>query len=250
MKQADLHIHSCFCDGKDTPEDIVQNAIAKGMREIGILTHSNVFSDEEYRVRQEKFHAFIAEISRLKEKYSGRIGIRCGVEQDLYSFFPTDHFDYVIGSQHFIKRGEKYYPVDNNEKTLLKIVEEVFDGDFFELAKEYYRMEKEIIDRTGAGIIGHFDLITKFNEGGRLFDTSDERYVSFWKETVDHLLPYGVPFEINTGAISRGYRTLPYPEADIISYIKEKGGKLILSSDSHWKETVGFMFEEFEYLLK
>lgn len=66
MKHADLHIHSCFCDGKDTPEDIVQNAIAKGMREIGILTHSNVFSDEEYRVRQEKFHAFIAEISRLK----------------------------------------------------------------------------------------------------------------------------------------------------------------------------------------
>ena len=37
---SDFHVHTCFCDGKDVPEDIVTEAIAKGMKKIGFSGHS------------------------------------------------------------------------------------------------------------------------------------------------------------------------------------------------------------------
>ena len=69
--------------------------------------------------------------------------------------------------------------------------------------------------------------------------------IAAWKKAVDKLLPFDVPFEINTGAISRGYRTSAYPHEDIIAYIKENGGRLILSSDSHAVDTIAFGYTNF-----
>ena len=57
-------------------------------------------------------------------------------------------------------------------------------------------------------------------------------------------------FEINSGAISRGYRTFPYPSMNILKYIAEHKGKVILSSDSHQKETIMYKFEESEKIAK
>jgi histidinol-phosphatase (PHP family) len=56
-------------------------------------------------------------------------------------------------------------------------------------------------------------------------------------------------FEINTGAISRGYRATPYPSAEIIAYLKQRGAILLLSSDSHSKETLAFQFDMWDNLL-
>ena len=55
-----------------------------------------------------------------------------------------------------------------------------------------------------------------------------------------------VPFELNTGAISRGYRTSPYPADDISEYIKNGGGRLVLSSDAHRAEDIAFAFERYD----
>ena len=93
------------------------------------------------------------------------------------------------------------------------------------------------------------DLITKFIEREPLFDTSHPRYVRAWQRAADELLKSGVPFEINTGAISRGYRTEPYPDRGIVAYIKEHGGRLVLSSDSHSAANIAFGFEIYEALL-
>jgi histidinol-phosphatase (PHP family) len=105
-----------------------------------------------------------------------------------------------------------------------------------------------------------------------LIDTQDERYVAAWKRAIDRIFDdcearykagyrnrleeLGVlkagdkpVFEINTGAISKGYRTLPYPAADQIDYIKSKGGVLVLSSDSHAAGTICSGFDEFANLV-
>ena len=45
----DFHIHSTFCDGKDSPEDIIKVAIDKGLEAIGFSSHSyNPFDDGNY----------------------------------------------------------------------------------------------------------------------------------------------------------------------------------------------------------
>lgn len=47
-------------------------------------------------------------------------------------------------------------------------VEKHYGGDYYAFAEDYYTLERDVVDRTGADIIGHFDLITKFNEGDAL----------------------------------------------------------------------------------
>ena len=55
----------------------------------------------------------------------------------------------------------------------------------------------------------------------------------------------GKIFEVNTGALARGYRTDPYPEREIRAYLAAGGARMILSSDAHRKEKIGFAFEKY-----
>ena len=40
MELFDLHVHSVFSDGMDTPRDIVISAIEKGVKTLGFSDHS------------------------------------------------------------------------------------------------------------------------------------------------------------------------------------------------------------------
>ena len=174
----------------------------------------------------------------------------CGIEQDYFSDEKPFRFDYAIGSVHYLKAGEKYIPVDESAQILEKARDEYFGADIYALVENYYNSVADLIKKTDADIIGHFDLITKFQEQKPIFDPASPRYVSAWQSAADKLLKAGKSFEINTGAISRGLRTTPYPAPDILSYLKEHGAKLILSSDSHRSDTLCYAFDRFGGLLE
>lgn len=249
MITKDLHMHTSFCDGKSTPEEMVQSAIDKGLTTVGISGHSYTIIDESYCMQKADIPRYIAELRYLRAKYFDRIHVLCGVEQDYYSVYPTDDFDYVIGSVHYVKGGEEYIPVDESPEILKNAADRYFGGDMYALCELYFSTVADVVSKTGCDIIGHFDLISKFIEKGPLFDTNHPRYVKAWQSAADELLKHDVPFEINTGAISRGYRTQPYPSAEMIAYIKERGGRFVLSSDAHSKENIAFKFEEYEALI-
>ena len=246
----DYHMHTTFCDGKNTPEEMVISAIEKGMAEIGITIHSYVSFDEEVCKREEDVDRFFENVSLLKDKYRDKIKILCGIEQDYYSNPPTHKFDYIIGSVHYLKQGDDFLSLDLSSENLDEIVKTHYNNDYLLLAEDYYNTLQNVVTKTGADIIGHIDLITKFVEKGTYFDIVGERYLTAAKKAIDKLIKYDKPFEINVGAISRGYRTSPYPAGEILSYIKEKGGKLILSSDAHSAENIRFQFDIWEKLLK
>lgn len=245
MTDCDFHIHTTFCDGTDSAEDIVREAIRKKMKRLGFSGHSYTFFDESYCMSKSGTEEYKAEINRLKEEYRADIDILCGIEQDFYSKEPTDGYDYVIGSVHYIKKNGEYFPVDESAEILLNAAKKHYGGDMYALAEDYFETVSQAAEKTNADIIGHFDLIAKFNETHNLFDEKNQRYTAAYKKAVDKLLAYNIPFEINTGAISRGYRKTPYPNTDILKYIREKGGKTILSSDSHSKETLCFGFDKY-----
>lgn len=243
-------MHTGYCDGKDTPEDMILSAIDKGLDTVGISGHSYTFFDTSYCMQKEDIPRYIAELRYLRAKYFDRIHVLCGVEQDYYSDSPTDEFDYVIGSVHYVKVGDEYIPVDESSEILKNAADRYLGGDMYALCELYFDTVADVVEKTGCDIIGHLDLISKFIEREELFDPDDPRYVKAWKAAVDRLVTYDVPFEINTGAISRGYRTQPYPSKEMIAYIKAKGGRLILSSDAHSKENIAYKFDEYEPLLK
>ena len=239
----DLHMHTTFSDGADSPEDMVQEAIRLGLKTVGISDHS---SGDPCGMTLEQSVTYRAEINRLKEQYAGQIRVLCGLERD----FLTDDFhpyDYTIGSVHWLLMADGHrISIDWTADKLREGAETYFGGDMYALAEAYYAAEARVVEVTKCDIIGHFDLVTKFIEQDPAFDTGHPRYVRAWQQACDALLKTGKPFEINTGAMSRGYRTDAYPAAEIRRYIREHGGKLILSSDAHRKENIAFRFERFE----
>ena len=241
----DLHTHSTYSDGKASPEEVILSAIDKGLSEIGLSDHSYTFFDESYCMKKERIEAYKAELAALKKKYEGKISVLCGVEQDAYSTASTKGFDYAIGSAHYLKVGGEYFPLDEAEKDFVALCQSGFGGDYYALAEEYFALVAGFAEREDISIVGHFDLITKFNEGGKLFDESDPRYLAAAKSAIDRLLQAGKIFEINTGAVARGYRTAPYPAPALLAYIKERGGKTMLASDAHTPDKVAFGFDKF-----
>ena len=239
----DLHMHTIFSDGKNTPEEMVQEAIRRGLDTVGISDHS---SGDPCGMTRDEITAYKAEISRLKEKYAGQIRVLCGLERD----FLTDDFteyDYTIGSVHWLPMPDGHrLSIDWTAEKLREGAEKYFGGDMYALAEAYYAAVARVVEVTKCDIIGHFDLISKFIERDPSFDPQHPRYVKAWQQAADILLETGKPFEVNTGAIARGYRTEPYPAAEIRQYIRERGGTMILSSDAHQKENIGFQFEKWE----
>lgn len=244
-----LHTHTKFCDGTDHPEDIVLEALAKGFDTIGFSSHSFTPFDESYCMTDT--YGYVTECERLRREYGDRITILCGLEQDYFSTLPTYELDYIIGSVHYIKCKREYITVDESPNILIDAANRYFKGDIYSLCEEYYRLAGDVADRTNCDIIGHFDLISKFCETApQLIDFNNRRIIAAEEEAIESLIPYGVPFEVNTGAIARGLRTSPYPSQRCLEKIARMGGSVILTSDCHAKANLDFGFEDARSLIR
>ena len=247
----DLHVHTTFSDGKNTPEEIVLEAIRRGMDTIGFSDHSYTRFDESYCMKKERIEEYIHTVRALKEKYRDRIRVLLGIEQDLYSAEPTDRYDYVIASVHYLKIGETFVEVDWSPEIQKETAKTYFGGDFYQMIEAYFETVALIPQKLRADYIGHFDLISKYNEKEALFSEDDPRYLKPAFRAVDALIRSGNRvFEINTGAMARGYKTVPYPSDKLRRYIEQQGGRFILSSDSHKKETLCYAFSEYQSEVK
>ena len=246
MIACDYHMHTVYCDGHDTPEAMVLSALAMGLEEIGFSAHSFTPFDTSYCIKKERIEAYYEEITALKKKYADKIKILFGFEQDYYSDPPEMPVDYLIGSVHYIKSGNEFVPADEGNVKLRHAAEIGFGGDLYAMAEEYFRTEADVVNKTGCDIIGHFDTITKYFEREMLLDLTHPRYRAAWKAAVDALLPAGVPFEINTGTISRGVRKNALPNDEILDHLALKGASVILSSDAHAAKNIAFDFPRYE----
>lgn len=241
-----LHSHTTFCDGKNSAEEMVVSAIDHGFDVFGFSGHSYTPFDESYCMSLAGTVEYRKEVERLAKKYERRIKILCGVEQDFFSDQSVRPYDYVIGSVHafYNKKYDKYIYADYDPKILEDACRLYYGGDFLALAEDYFEEESLVVQKTGCNIIGHFDLITKFNEQSPMFDESHPRYTAAVDKALKRLISSGAVFEINTGAMSKGYRTTPYPSESILRKIRAGGGRVIISSDTHSADTVDFAFDD------
>lgn len=244
MNYSNYHTHTLYCDGADSPEELVLEAIRLGCPEIGFSGHSFLPEDTS-SMSPASTHQYCAEIRKLKKKYSEQIRVLLGLELDYYSEAPQDEtFDYLIGAVHYVEKDGKLLPVDESRGSFLSIVENSYHGDYYSFAEDYYRTVSMLISRTNCDVIAHFDLITKYNEGNTLFDTQHPRYIAAADSALEKLMQNNVILEINTGAMARGYRNTPYPEKRILQKWIEADRLLLLSSDCHDKSKLLFGFQD------
>ena len=123
-------------------------------------------------------------------------------------------------------------------------IDKYYGGDVYAYCEDYYDLMADVYNKTRCDIIGHFDLITKFNEVAPMIDESEPRYVSAVNKALSVLVNTPATFEVNTGAISRGYRTKPYPNDEILNKLRSLGKKFIINSDTHSTATIDCKLEE------
>ena len=82
-----------------------------------------------------------------------------------------------------------------------------------------------------------------------MFDMEDRRYISYATDAMDVLRGKISFFEVNTGAMARGYRTAPYPTATLLRELGSRGFGAVISSDCHDGRYLDHWFQEAEALL-
>ena len=229
--RSNIHTHSTYADGRDMPEDMLQAALWLGFHTLGFSEHGHADYDD-CSMPAEVEPVYRAEILRLRDRYAGQIDVLLGYEHDWLTPYPADRYDFVIESVHYVRAGDALVCVDESRPILENAAERHFDGDFYALCKAYFRTVAESC-ASPAQVLGHMDLVMKFNEARDLFDDADPRYLRCALEAADAAADSGKLVEINTGAIARGYRTQPYPGPAILRRLAERSARIILSSDCH-----------------
>ena len=240
-----VHNHADFCDGRDPLEAMAAAASAQNIQYFGISCHAHTpIPSDAGAVLPRDMTAYRAAIAAVREQYAGRMEVLSGIEWDSWSDVTPEGFDYWIGSVHYQRSAEGvYYAADWSAEQFAACRDEMFGGDALAVTEGYFRAVGQVAERRPT-ILGHIDLITKLNAGSRFFDEESPRYRAAALEALHRTDPDKTLLEINTGGVSRGYRTAPYPALFLLREWREMGGNIILTADAHRKEHLLFGYEQ------
>ncbi|KAL8642548.1 MAG: hypothetical protein Q9228_000773 [Teloschistes exilis] len=224
------HSHSGqFCaHARDTLEEVVQDAIARGMRVLALTEHmprerQDLYPEEidagySEKILHEIFAKYHVEARRLQKVYSSRVKILVGMEVDwirpssaafISRLISDFHFDLFIGSVHHVHGIPIDYNSDLYEKALSKS-----GGTNKDLFEDYFDLQYDMLTALKPPIVGHFDLIRlKSNDPNTDFVKTE----GVWKKIQRNLafvVSYGGMLELNSAALRKGLKE-PYPNAEI-----------------------------------
>ena len=252
--KTNYHMHTTWCDGRNTPEEMVQAALARGFDEIGFSSHARLPDVVEGNLTPDSAVAYAAEIRALAVQYADRIRIRLGVEAD---YIPGDtapekaryaHLapDYLIGSIHWVVAPDGgHVPVDYEPELLADGLRDHFAGDVQAYLRAYFAQTRDMVAKYDFDVVGHPDLVRKFNVKHPYFDETADGYRGELEATADAIAASGKIVEVNTGAISRGWLTDAYPSDAFRDLLRARGVKFILSSDAHFTDGIDCAFDRF-----
>lgn len=242
-----IHTHSLFCDGADPLEGMAAAALSQGLAVLGFSGHAYL-PEEGFGISPAALPEYLRQARALQRAYAGRLDILCGLEVDPCT--PPDQLqaaaglDYFIGSSHSAPDpGGRQWTVDDTPELLARAVGQGFGGDGLACARAYYRQLAAFALARRPAVVGHFDLIVKFNGSGRYFDEESAAYRQAALEALDPLLAAGLPFEVNTGGMARGWRQEPYPALFLLRRIREKGGRVTVTADAHSAGALTFGYD-------
>ena len=252
MITQNLHMHSTWDDGKNTAEEMILASHAAGLSSVGLSVHCPMPFENCWSCTTERLPDFIAEMRGFKKKYAGVMDVYLGIEWDAAAEgFDLSPYDYVIGSVHEIPvPGGGTRSVDADAQTTRRYLTECFDGDTDAAAEAFFAEYGKVAANPFVDIAGHLDLLTKFDEQYHFFNPQSRRFRAAALCAMEKLVKAGKIFEVNTGAISRGYRTTPYPSRELLLALREMGGRVTVSADAHHVSGVTCAFDQAQALVR
>ncbi|KAI8938387.1 hypothetical protein NX059_004283 [Plenodomus lindquistii] len=247
------HSHSGqFCGhAKNTLEEIVQAAIAKGFHTFALTEHiprsrEDFYPEEEAEHTEtslaQLFEDFIAEAHRLRDAYSDKIQILVGFESefirpstlsDVQSILQRHEFDFFMGSVHHTHT----IPIDY-DRALYEKARIAAGGTDERLFEDYFDLQHEMLQALQPPVVGHFDLIRLLSDHR---DAEFKGMVSVWgkiQRNLEYIASYGGLLELNSSGLRKGLAE-PYPCRSICQRFLSLGGGFVMSDDSHGIDQIG-----------
>lgn len=229
----DYHMHSRVSfDGHDRGMDMALAAKAAGLKEICFTDHLDYDPLGRMGVMAFDTAAYDAEYDALEVPgLKLRKGMEFGLTVDNRAQFQKDlrrrHFDFVLGSIHFVDDQDVYFP------------------PFWE-GKSVFEAERRYLEATLACVRIHddFDVLAHLTYIGKTTAHHAPRPVPYaeHRELVDEILKTlaakGKGLELNTSGMDRCGAFLPTD--DYFRRFKELGGQIVtVGSDAHTAARVG-----------
>lgn len=229
----DYHMHSVVSfDGHDTAQAMLQAAVDAGLKEICFTDHIDYFVDMEEQ-------AWVFDTKVYNEAYDGlhhpALKIRRGMEfglkpynaQQLREDLERRHFDFVLGSVHFVDEMDVYF-------------QEYWEGKTVQQAERRYLEETLACVRAHEDfdVLGHLTYISKARANPAPRSVPYEEHRELIDEILRELVRKGKGMEMNTSGVDRCGDFLPY---DVyFRRFKELGGQIVtVGSDAHTADRVG-----------
>ncbi len=238
------HVHTRFCDGQSTTDEMVRAAIEAGFVSIGITSHAVQDIDPAYCVARDQEQAYIDEVNAAQQAYADRIRVWRGIERDSVSDADRSRYEYVLAAVHYMPDGEHILGVDGNARQLELEIERRYGGRGDLMAIDYYQTYSAYIRSYKPDIIAHYDLVMKNNRQHQLFDPQDPAVFSAALAGMEEAIKGCRVMEINTGAIVRRGAKEPYPSLPLLKHWRQLGGQVILASDCHFAPQIAGGYDE------
>ena len=234
---------------------MIQAAVAKEFEVIGFSSHAMLpESDTDWVLTPEKAPRYMTEIRSLAEDFKDQIRVLGGVEADYVPggatadrpTYAASSADYIIGSIPWgVAPDGTGVAVDGAPERLADGIRDHFSGSAEAFVRAYYQQQRDMVANFDFDVIGHLDLVRKFNVKHPYFDEKADWYREEIGKTAAEVAKSGKIAEVNTGAIARGWLDDAYPSKEFRQMLRERGVKFILSSDAHTAEGIDCAFDRF-----
>ena len=233
---SNLHTHTTYCDGKNTVEENIQYAIDKELISLGFSGHSHFYIDDT-SMSEENTIKYLENIKKAKDIYKNKIQVYLGIEGDYYSNLNKDTdkemgLDYRIGSVHYIDDDHNsYFPIDMSRESFNETIRHFCN--IKEVIFRYYDNVIKMIETQKPDIIGHLDLVRKYNLNKEYFTEEEDWYTKKVEEVIDVIEKNGCIVEVNTKLMNKNNLNAHYPNKKTIKKLLEKNIPITINSDAH-----------------
>lgn len=240
-----------FCKhARGALQDVVLRAIEAGFTHYGLSEHVaryrelDIFPEEhELGVTPEAlvaaFEAYVAHARMLQHDYADRIELLVGFETERLP--PGDWaarmreararlgVDYIVGSVHDVEG----LVIDYKPEHTQAVADQV--GGVEELHVRYFDALTELISELRPEVVGHIDLIRKFDGERPAFGARAWRHL---ERTLEAAREAGSLLDVNAALYRRGLGPV-YPLPSILQRAREMGIGVTLGDDGHGPHDVG-----------
>ncbi len=233
----DYHIHTTLCKhAKGDVADYRASARMLEMPEICFTDHvpSPDGYDAAYRMDMAQISSYRSMVTRVQDGkvpevlYGIEADYHDGCEPFLRKWLPEQHFDFILGSVHYIEDWGFDNPAHRH----------IWDSvDVTATWRKYFELVGRLADSGLFDAAGHLDLPKKF--GHR---PSDKDLKEMAQPALDSIAEAGMGIELNTSGLDKPVGEI-YPSPLIVSMAFERGIPICFGSDSHRPEGVGSNFD-------